>query len=141
MLECLQSMHLDQGWGFTHMADSYLWGPQILSPSHVHLQVQLELLTKQRFPPGDLLPLTLSTHSRQDVSPASAMVQNLPRLPFSPGGWGGRLKTPGQDLLPQTHFLPCSSMLPYHVRKMCMYPDIFGVSETSSRCFHILLSF
>ena len=30
--------------------------------------------------------------------------------------------------------------LPYHVRKRYKHPDIFGVSETPSRCFHILLS-
>ena len=57
-------------------------------------------------------------------------------------GWWGRLKTPGQDLLPQIYFTSFLALLQlsYHVRKGCMIPDIFGVWETLSRCFDTLLS-
>lgn len=78
----MSAEHGPGSWlGVYTQADSHVWGSQILSLSHVQLQVQLEILTRQSFSPGDLPALSLSTHSRQDESPVSGMVQNLPRLP------------------------------------------------------------
>lgn len=147
MLECLQSMVLDHGWGSTHRLILICGGSQILSLSHVHLQIQLEILTRQSFSPESLPALSLSTHSRQDELPASGMVQNLPRLPqeclapflirmLERKTQNTRSGPATPNSLPSSLFYSC----PYHVRKSCMYPDIFGVSETPSRCFHTLLS-